>query len=368
MILCIGFSLSGCALKSPWPPFHAERVAELDFPYSWENSDLPFSQWREKARAKFLEHLGPAPGKVPFDVRVVGSQDRDSYTANKINLTINKYERINAYLLVPKGQGPFPAMIALHDHGAHFYIGKEKVVRPFDEEKAVVRDAVKWAKEYYGGVFIGDALAQRGYVVFAMDVQPWGERGGRDANLDKNWLGRKLFATNMNQLGFTWAGYNVWDDIRSAEFIQSLPEVAPERIGCIGLSMGANRTWQLNAATDIVKAGAAICWMDDTKSLANPKFKFTVGFSMLHPGLINYMENPDVASIACPKPMLFFNGTEDRLFSIEGVNRCYAKMRKVWESQDAGDKLICKWWDQPHVFNREMQREAFDWLDKYLKN
>ena len=36
---------------------------------------------------------------------------------------------------------------------------------------------------YYGGNFIGDELAQRGYVVLATDVLGWGDRvgNGKDA-------------------------------------------------------------------------------------------------------------------------------------------------------------------------------------------
>ena len=33
-------------------------------------------------------------------------------------------------LLVPKGTGPFPAALMLHDHGARFDIGKENRMAP----------------------------------------------------------------------------------------------------------------------------------------------------------------------------------------------------------------------------------------------
>ena len=35
----------------------------------------------------------------------------------------------------------------------------------------------------------------------------------------------------------------VWDDIRSAEFLATLPMVSKDRIGTMGFSMGAHRAW-----------------------------------------------------------------------------------------------------------------------------
>lgn len=46
------------------------------------------------------------------------------------------------------------------------------------------------------------------------------------------------------------------------------------------------------------------------------------------------MDYPHVASIACPKPMLFTNGKKDKLFPVEGVEAAYDTMRKVWDSQE----------------------------------
>ena len=134
--------------------------------------------------------------------------------------------------------------------------------------------------------------------------------------------------------------------------------------------MGAHRTWSLMAFTDMVQAGAAICWMGDTRTLlaeGNNQTRGQSAFSMLHPGLRVQLDFPDVASLACPKPMLFFNGEQDGLFPVEGVEACYEKLRRVWESQAASDKLVTKIWPVPHVFNVEMQEAAFQWLDTVLK-
>jgi hypothetical protein len=88
---------------------------------------------------------------------------------------------------------------------------------------------------------------------------------------------------------------------------------------------------------------------------------------MLLPGIRNLLDYPDVASIACPKAMLFYNGEQDGLFPLDGVARSYEKMRGVWNSQNAGDKLVTKMWNVPHEFNQQMQDEAFAWLDGFLK-
>ena len=82
--------------------------------------------------------------------------------------------------------------------------------------------------------------------------------------------------------------------------------------------------------------------------------------------LFNYLDYPDVVSIACPKPMLLYNGEQDTLFPVPAVREAYAKIREVWESQKAGEHLKTKLWNVPHEFNLEMQEEAFEWLDQQL--
>jgi hypothetical protein len=84
---------------------------------------------------------------------------------------------------------------------------------------------------------------------------------------------------------------------------------------------------------------------------------------MLHPGLFAQLDYPDIASIACPKPMLFFNGRKDPLFPVDGVERAYARMKAVWTSQGAADRLTTRLWDVGHTFNADMQDAVFAWLD-----
>lgn len=317
---------------------------------------------------------------------MVATEDRGSHTAHKLLLNISEFSRVPGYLLVPRGEGPFPGIVALHDHGAHFSIGKEKVIEPFDVPEAVHADALDWITKYYGGRWIGDELASRGYVVFSIDALFWGDRGRKD-NLEPDlvnrhyrrdpntgWLAeypyQQAVASNILQLDMNWVGIVTWDDVRSAEFLASRPEVDPSRIGTLGLSMGSHRTWMLAAATDHIRAGAAICWMCTTDALMVPGNNQTVGYSsysMLVPGLRHWLDYPDVASIACPKPMMFQAGLQDPLFPVPGVEDAYATMRKVWESQGVGDRLVTEFYDVPHLFNQTMQESAFGFLDRHLK-
>jgi len=109
--------------------------------------------------------------------------------------------------------------------------------------------------------------------------------------------------------------------------------------------------------------------MATVKGLMTPGNNQTRGqscFTMVHPGLSNHLDYPDVASLACPKPMLFYNDLQDALFPVPSVKEAYAKMGAVWESQGAGDRLETRLRDVPHEFNAEMQEAAFEWFGEQL--
>jgi len=348
-------------VKHYLPVFLGQLNARLTHPLSWTSGQYSeFSQWKEMARAKVRESLLLSPPRVPFDPVVIAEENRGSYVAQKVVLNISGDSRVLGYLLVPKGEGPFPGALLLHDHGAKFDIGKEKVVRPFDEPVERMESSRKWVNDAYGGRYIGDELAQRGYLCFVTDAMNWGDRGG--AAYD----GQAQLNTNLMHFGMSLAGIIAHEDLRAAEFLTAQPKVDTLRIAAIGLSMGSFRTWQVAALSDHITAGLAICWMTTISGQMVPENNKTRSVSaatMTHPGLFWYLDYPDIASIACPKPMLFYNGLKDKLFPIPSVEDAYSKMHKVWQSQDVDDRLKTKLWDVPHEFNSEMQDEAFEWLD-----
>lgn len=362
-------------------PTYVETLKkELTYPMAWGNSPIKnFKKWKKAARAKVFEcMMTPPKAAAAWDMEVLGEEQRDGYKAQKIAFNINAYSRITAYLLIPDGKGPFPTVNALHDHGAHLFIGKEKMIRPFftpEEQDApekqalcqeILDDADAWAKQLYDNQYVGDYLAKHGYVVFSADAPMWGERG-RKEGVDRNKY--DLIAGNMMMLGRDLSAFMTYDDISSTEFLTSLPMVDAKRIGCVGCSMGAYRSWMLSALSDRIKAGASICWMITTDAQLTRRFgrKENGGFANCIPGLRQYLDYPHIASLACPKPMLFINGTKDKLFPVPGVKDAFSEMHKVWKSQGADNLLDTELWEIPHSCGLKAQEKILEFLDRNLK-
>ena len=356
---------AGYEVTGNMPAFYQELKRKLTYPLAWGNApEKDFKRWRTQAREKLLECMQPAPPEADFDMQSVESERRDGYTARKIVFNVSAWSRVPAYLLVPDGEGPFPAVLLMHDHGARFTIGKEKMVRPFHVSKVTLADADDWAVRCYDGQYVGDFFARNGYVVLAVDALLWGERGRKEyASYDT----QQALSANLAQMGVSWGSLIAWDDIRSAEFLASLPFVDKGKIGTMGFSMGAHRAWMTMAATDEVKAGAAVCWMNTTDSLmtlTNNQNKGGSAYAMLIPDIRRYMDYPHVASIACPKPMMFTNGLKDKLFPVEGVKSAYDTMRQVWESQGAGAHFRARLYDLPHFCSKEIQQAVLDFFNQ----
>ena len=350
------------------PVYADSLIADLTYPLAWGNSDIrDFDAWKRAAREKVFDcMLTPPPAPVNgFEAKVLYEEQREGYKARKLEIRLSRYYTVPAYLLIPDGKGPFPAVNVLHDHGAHLFIGKEKVIRPLAcEDSVVINDAEAWVQNYEGQ-FFGDYLAQHGFVVFSSDAPMWGERGQKEGPRRDKY---DMIAGNMMMYGIDLSAYMTYDDLRATDYLASLPEVDPKRIGCTGWSMGAYRTWMLSALSDRIKAGAAVCWMVTTDEQLTFRYKRTEngGFANCLPGLRRWLDYPHIASIACPKPMLFINGSQDKLFPVAGAQKAFAIMHDVWKSQGAGNNLETELWDIPHSCPLKAQERVLRFFQKYL--
>ena len=349
------------------PTYVEQLKTELTYPMAWGNSKTHnFSKWKRQAKAKVLECMMASPRKADsYSMNIISQEQREGYKAMKIEFNVNAYSRIRAYILVPEGDGPFPAINLLHDHGGHLFIGKEKMIRPIDENAEVTDDARMWSERLYDGQYMGDYLASKGYVVFSADAPMWGERG-REEGVDRSKY--DIIAGNMMMLGRDLSAFMTYDDISGTHFLSTLPYVDSSRIGCAGCSMGGYRAWMLSALSDDIKVGASICWMTTTmvQMSVKDKKKEYGGFANCIPGLRQYLDYPHIASLACPKPMLFINGTQDHLFPVDGTREAFSIMQETWKSQNAADKISTELWDIPHSCGKSVQQRVLEFFQQHL--
>ena len=306
-----------------FPVYADSLIAHSDYPLAWGNDKTKrFAKWKKKALRQVFACMGPSLNyaEPQFEgVRLQRLNDNStSYDTYRLVIPASPYYAIPALLLIPKGAGPFPAVNLLHDHGAHLYIGKEKMIRPVGMEEAVLSDADRWVEKLYGGQYLGNYLAENGYVVLSADAPMWGERG-REEGADRSEY--DVVAGNMMMYGYNLCAQMTYDDLTVTQFLCSLPQVDKERVGCVGFSMGGYRAWMLSALSQRIKTGVAHCWMVTTDVQMTWQYgrQENGGFANCIPGLRRYLDYPHIASLACPKPMLFMNGRQDKLFPVEGV-------------------------------------------------
>lgn len=339
--------------------------------------------WQDRARGRLLELLHYAPPACDPAPAVVEKVDRGDYVQEKVLFNTTPDLRVPAYVLVPKGaKRPMPGIVALHDHGGFYLWGKEKLVETPGEHATLQ----EFKRRYYAGRSIASDLARQGYVVAVIDMFYWGERRmlldddpadwrdrsvempaervaafNRRAGQNEQLVGRTIFAA-----GFTWPGVMFWDDRRTVDYLASRPEVDPGRIGCVGLSVGGLRSCHLAALDPRVKAAVVVGWMTSFPAQLKKHVVHTIGHTKLVPGLYRYLDYPDVASLAMPAALLVINGSRDGLFDPTGVRSSFETLEACYRKAGIPDRLRTRLYDTPHVFNAEMQAEAWEWLRRWI--
>lgn len=96
-------------------------------------------------------------------------------------------------------------------------------------------------REWMGGGYFRQILAQQGFVVFTLDNRGSGSRGAAFDTAIYRRLGK----------------LEIEDQLRGVEFLKSLPFVDPERIGVMGWSYGGYMTLMALTTTTAFKAGVA---------------------------------------------------------------------------------------------------------------
>lgn len=103
-------------------------------------------------------------------------------------------------------------------------------------------DAAAMEKYFQGGRAAGLILARMGYVTLSIDFIADGDRvePGQRSNDSRQFY--KRWPDIMAENAWSVVGKCIWDVMRSVDYLQSLPYVSPNGIGCTGWSYGGHIT------------------------------------------------------------------------------------------------------------------------------
>ena len=339
--------------------------------------------WKAEARARVFDLFLHRPAPCDPAPTILERVDKGDHIREYLRFHTTPDIEVPAYFLIPKrAKFPVPAVVALHCHGGFYYWGKEKIVETESEHPALV----EYRRNAYDGLSYPAALARHGYAVIVIDMFYFGERRlVLDADLEQGINDRskneptetihKLNARNggaegyvlrnMLMSGFTWAGVLAWDDIRTVDYLVTRPEVNPKRIACVGLSVGGYRTNFLAGLDPRIKAACVAGWMVSWRDLV-PGFESNTIISGVTPGLLKYLDYPDVGSLTMPNALMVVHGWRDGLFSTQGVLSAFSTLRQCFEAVGKPERFTTYTYDGPHKFPARAQQLMLEWFDRWV--
>jgi dienelactone hydrolase len=343
--------------------------------------------WRPVARARYREALmGPGGAATPV-ASVQHQLEFDGLSIEHLTWQLPFGPPTEAIVLKPAGaRGRLPGVVGLHDHGGNKYFGVRKITRISKDPHPLM---VKHQERYYGGAAWANDLARRGYVVLVHDTFTFGSRrmrlGDLPANIRNNLVEANpeaedeiqrynqfagghehLIAKSLFCAGMTWPGVFVFDDQRALDYLASRPDVVATKLGCCGLSGGGLRTVMLTGADERIRCSCCVGMMTTWRDYLLNKC-YTHTWMCYVPGLSRDLDYPEVLGLGVPNPVLVLNNRQDALFTMPEMERADRILTEVYKKAGAPDRYRASFYDGPHKFDLEMQKEAFAWFDRWLK-
>ena len=152
----------------------------------------------------------------------------------------------------------------------------------------------------------------------------------------------------LQMLGKVLMTENLRDALWSMEALRQMPDVDPDRIGCVGLSYGGRMT-MLAAAMEprirvAVPSGALNVMQERIRG------RYSCGAQVI-PGLLEYGDVPEIGGLIAPRPALWEVGMQDGLMVKDWIEPSWERMAKVYRASGAAEKLQRDDFDGAHRWN-----------------
>ncbi len=288
--------------------------------------------------------LGDVPERNrPISAKTLSTETRDGYVVEKLVLDLNGLEAVPAYFVRPVDMtGRRPTILYHHAHGGDYQLGKDELTKG----RSLIQNP-PYAK----------LLTSMGYCALCADTWVFGERATRtelDAFKEMIWNGRVLW------------GMMVYDSIRAMDYLVSRPEVDPERIGTLGLSMGSTMAWWLGALDERVKLVVDICCLTDYQALIETGNLKGHGIYYYVPSLLKHFTAGEINALIAPRPHLALAGNLDALTPPAGLDRIDATLKKVYAQAGHPENWQLLRWDVDHAESAEMRKAIVEFLKEKL--
>jgi dienelactone hydrolase len=259
-------------------------------------------------RQELYALLGDLPDRHrPISVQAVKVEQREGYRLETLILDLNGLEPVPAYFACPKGEpSGAPAVLYNHAHGGNYHMGKREFVEGLD-----ALQAPPYAK----------ALTDMGYCALCIDAWNFCERRGRSES--------ELFKEMLWRGQVLW-GMMVYDSIRAVDYLASRPEVNPERLATVGLSMGSTMAWWLAALDERIKVCVDICCLTDFEELIAARGLDGHGIYYYVPRLLKHFDTAQINALIAPRAHLALAGNYDRLTPPRGLDKIDAHLKEVY--------------------------------------
>ncbi|GIP37182.1 xylan esterase [Paenibacillus sp. J31TS4] len=300
-------------------------------------------------RTKWTQNVGSLPdSSSPLQAEVTGIVPMDGFRIEKLVFQSRPREYVTGNLYVPEGnEGRRGAVL--------FLCGHHELAKHHPEYQTVCQ-----------------VLVRAGLVVLAIDPIGQGERLSyyepalgaptvRPCTGEHDYVG-----TQCLPLGDSLARYFVHDAMRAVDYLQSRPEVDPERIGVTGNSGGGTQASMLMICDPRLAAAAPATFLMSRESYllaggAQDAEQIWPGMSALG------FDHEDILLAMAPKPVLVLAAKYD-FFPIEGTRRSVRRAARLWELLGFPDDLILVEEEAVHQYTPGMAEAAAQFFTRHLLN
>ena len=289
---------------------------------------------RDASRQKLRRIFGPLPERTPLNVRRTGVLERPDHTVEKLIFESRPGYFVTANLYLPKGEGPFPAVLEPCGHSAN---GKARL-----EYQTLAR-----------------VFARKGFVSLVYDPVSQGERSNQygEACMGNSCQEHNMAGNQMTLLGDFFGRWRLWDGIRAMDLLMSRPEVDKKRIGVTGCSGGGTMTVYLTAVDDRFAFAAPDCFVTDY--LSNLENEIPADAEQVPPRMLaEGLDMADFIIAYAPRPTILLSEERD-FFDIRGTRRTFAHLQKVYRLLGAPEAIQLYVGRNPHSFEKGAREACY---------